>query len=190
MVPPYIRKSPRVLAALPWLYLKGISTGDMSEALSVLLGEEAEGLLANAVSRLKARWSDEWQQCDRRDVSAARYVYWWADGIHTGVRSEGADGQCLLVIVGVTPDGNKECVAIADGFRESTASWREVLLDLNARGLQCGPLLPVGAGAMGFWAACRSRMVSRRGTIRRNNRNSPPDGSTLQTGRTRHLTLA
>lgn len=84
MVPPYIRKSPRVLAALPWLYLKGISTGDMSEALSVLLGEEAEGLLVNAVSRLKARWSDEWQQCDRRDVSAARYVYWWADGIDTG----------------------------------------------------------------------------------------------------------
>ena len=150
VVPPYIRKSPRVSAALPWLYLKGISTGDMGEALSVLLGEEAKGLSANVVSRLKAQWSQEWQQWDRRDLSSARYVYWWADGIHTGVRSEGANGQCLLVIVGVTPEGRKERVAIADGFRESTASWREVLLDLKARGLQAGPLLAVGDGAMGF----------------------------------------
>jgi transposase-like protein len=153
VVPPYVRKSPRVSAALPWLYLKGISTGDMSEALSVLLGDEAKGLSANVVSRLKARWSEEWQVWDRRDLSAARYVYWWANGIHTGVRSENADGQCLLVIVGVTPEGKKERVAIADGFRESTASWREVLLDLKARGLQAGPLLAVGDGAMGFWAA-------------------------------------
>lgn len=153
VVPPYVRKSPRVSAALPWLYLKGISTGDMSEALSVLLGEEAKGLSANVVSRLKAQWSEEWQQWDRRDLSSARYVYWWADGIHTGVKSEGANGQCLLVIVGVTPEGRKERVAIADGFRESTASWREVLLDLKARGLQAGPLLAVGDGAMGFWAA-------------------------------------
>ncbi len=153
VVPPYVRKSPRVSAALPWLYLKGISTGDMSEALSVLLGEEAKGLSANVVSRLKAQWSEEWQDWDRRDLSSARYVYWWADGIHTGVKSEGANGQCLLVIVGVTPEGRKERVAIADGFRESTASWREVLLDLKARGLQAGPLLAVGDGAMGFWAA-------------------------------------
>jgi transposase-like protein len=153
VVPPYVRKSPRVSAALPWLYLKGISTGDMSEALSVLLGEEAKGLSANVVSRLKAQWSEEWQDWDRRDLSGARHVYWWADGIHTGVKSEGANGQCLLVIVGVTPEGTKERVAIADGFRESTASWREVLLDLKARGLQVGPLLAVGDGAMGFWAA-------------------------------------
>jgi putative transposase len=153
LVPPYVRKSPRVSAALPWLYLKGVSTGDMGEALSVLLGEEAKGLSANVVSRLKAHWSEQWQQWDRRDLSSARYVYWWADGIHTGVKSEGANGQCLLVIVGVTPEGNKERVAIADGFRESTASWREVLLDLKARGLQAGPLLAVGDGAMGFWAA-------------------------------------
>jgi len=116
VVPPYVRKSPRVSAALPWLYLKGISTGDMSEALLVLLGEEARGLSANVVSRLKAQWSDEWQQWDQRDLSTARYVYWWADGIHTGVRSENADGQCLLVIVGVTPEGKKERVAIAAAF--------------------------------------------------------------------------
>jgi putative transposase len=153
VVPPYVRKSPRVSAALPWLYLKGVSTGDMSEALSVLLGDEAKGLSANVVSRLKAHWAEEWQQWDRRDLSTARYVYWWADGIHTSVRSEDAAGQCLLVIVGVTPDGKKERVAIADGFRESTTSWREVLLGLKARGLQAGPLLAVGDGAMGFWAA-------------------------------------
>jgi transposase-like protein len=153
VVPPYVRKSPRVSAALPWLYLKGVSTGNMSEALSVLLGDEAKGLSANVVSRLKAHWAEEWQQWDRRSLSSARYVYWWADGIHTGVRSEGGDGQCLLVIVGVTPEGKKERVAIADGFRESSASWREVLLDLKARGLQAGPLLAVGDGAMGFWAA-------------------------------------
>ena len=94
VVPPYVRKSPRVSAALPWLYLKGVSTGDMSEALSVLLGDEAKGLSANVVSRLKAHWAEEWQQWDRRDLSTARYVYWWADGIHTGVKSEGANGQC------------------------------------------------------------------------------------------------
>lgn len=153
IVPPYVRKSPRVSAALPWLYLKGISTGDMGEALSVLLGDEAKGLSANVVSRLKAQWADEWKQWDKRDLSAARYVYWWADGIHTGAKCEHADGQCLLVIIGVTPEGKKERVAIADGFRESKTSWADVLLGLKARGLQHGPLLAVGDGAMGFWAA-------------------------------------
>lgn len=153
IVPPYVRKSPRVSAALPWLYLKGISTGDMSEALSALLGEEAKGLSANVVSRLKAQWAEEWQQWDRRDLSGARWVYWWVDGIHTGAKSDDAGGQCLLVIVGVRPDGRKERVAIADGFRESKASWQEVLLGLKARGLQSGPLLAIGDGAMGFWAA-------------------------------------
>ena len=131
-------------AALPWLYLKGISTGDMGEALSVLLGEEAKGLSANVVSRLNAHWSEEWQQWDRRDLRTARYVYWWADGIHTGVRSDGANGQCILVIVGVPPAGRMERVAIADGFRELTASWREVLLDW------CWP------SAMAPWASGQS----------------------------------
>lgn len=153
IVPPYVRKSPRVSAALPWLYLKGISTGDMGEALSVLLGEDAKGLSANVVSRLKAHWAEEWKLWDRRDLSAKRWVYWWVDGIHTGAKSEGNDGQCLLVIMGVTQDGKKERVAIADGFRESKASWVEVLLGLKERGLQGGPLLAVGDGAMGFWAA-------------------------------------
>jgi putative transposase len=112
IVPPYVRKSPRVSAALPWLYLKGISTGDMSEALSVLLGEDAKGLSANVVSRLKAQWADEHAGWSRRDLSKSRYVYWWVDGIHTGLRSENSDGQCLLVIIGVRPDGRKERVAI------------------------------------------------------------------------------
>ena len=153
IVPPYVRKSPRVSAALPWLYLKGISTGDMGEALRVLLGEEARGLSANVVSRLKDLWAKEHEAWSRRDLSLRRYVYWWADGVHTGLRSEHSDGQCLLVIIGVTPDGRKERVAIGDGFRESKESWRDLLLDLRHRGLQTGPLLAVGDGAMGFWAA-------------------------------------
>ncbi len=98
-MPPYIRNSPRVSAALPWLYLRGVSTGDMGEALSVLLGEEAKGLPPNVVSRLKAQWADEHALWNQRDLSNARWVYWWADGIHTGLRSDDSDGQCLLVII-------------------------------------------------------------------------------------------
>jgi putative transposase len=141
IVPPYVRKSPRVSAALPWLYLKGISTGDMGEALRVLLGDDAKGLSANVVSRLKAQWAEEHVAWSKRDLSKSRYVYWWVDGIHTGLRSENSDGQCLLVIIGVRPDGSKERVAIGDGYRETKASWLELLLDLKARGLQAGPLL-------------------------------------------------
>lgn len=153
IVPPYVRKSPRVSAALPWLYLRGISTGDMSQALSVLLGDDAKGMSPSVVVRLKAQWADEFVVWHKRDLSKARWVYWWVDGIHTGVRSEGSDGQCLLVIIGVNADGLKERVAIGDGYRESTESWRDVLLDLKDRGLKVPPLLAVGDGAMGFWAA-------------------------------------
>jgi transposase-like protein len=153
IVPPYVRKSARVSAALPWLYLRGISTGDMSEAMGIMLGGQASGMSPNVVSRLKAQWADEHAQWNRRDLSSSRWVYWWADGIHTGVRSDDSDGQCLLVIIGVRPDGTKERVAIGDGYRESKASWSELLLDLKKRGLQSGPLLACGDGAMGFWAA-------------------------------------
>ena len=153
IAPPYVRKSPRVSAALPWLYLKGISTGDMEEALQVLLGEDAKGLSPNVVSRLKAQWADEHRQWDQRDLSEARHVYWWVDGIHTGLRSEQSEGQCLLVIIGVSPDGRKERVVIGDGYRESKQSWTEILLGLKRRGLQSGPLMAIGDGAMGFWAA-------------------------------------
>ena len=163
IVPPYVRKSPRISAALPWLYLKGISTGDMSDALQVLLGKEAQGLSANVVSRLKAQWAAEHAVWNRRDLSGARYVYWWADGIHTGLKSEPSEGQCLLVIIGVTPEGRKERVVIGDGYRESKESWKEILLDLKARGLQAGPLLATGDGAMGFWAALEEVFPMTRG---------------------------
>lgn len=154
LVPPYVRRSARISAALPWLYLKGISTGDMSEALKVLVGEEAKGLSPNVVSRLKAQWTQEHALWKKRDLRAARYVYWWVDGIHTQLRAgESSDGQCLLVILGVTPEGRKERVAIHDGLRESKESWKEILLDLKKNGLQHGPRLAVGDGALGFWAA-------------------------------------
>ena len=122
----------------------------MSEALSVLVGEEAKGLSANVVSRRHAQWAEEHAAWNRRSLSGKRYVYWWVDGIHTGLRAEeSSDGQCLLVIIGVTPEGRKERVAIGDGLRESKASWRELLLDLKARGLQHGPLLAVADGVVG-----------------------------------------
>lgn len=153
LVPPFVRRSQRVSAALPWLYLKGISTGDMREALMVLLGDEAKGLSPNVVSRLKSEWATEYSGWMKRDFSVSRYVYWWIDGIHTGLRQEDDARQCLLVIIGVTPEGQKELVTIGDGLRESKESWLDVLRDLAARGLGAGPLLAVGDGALGFWAA-------------------------------------
>lgn len=153
LVPPYVRRSGRISAALPWLYLKGISTGDLQEALTVLVGDQAKGLSANVVSRLKADWAREYQAWARRDLSEERYVYWWADGVHTGVREEDDPRLCLLVIIGVRRDGRKELVALADGFREAKASWLDVLRDLKTRGLMRGPELAIGDGALGFWAA-------------------------------------
>jgi transposase-like protein len=153
IAPPYVRKSPRVSSSLPWLYLRGVSTGDMGEALSELLDAQAKALSASVVSRLKAAWSEEYEQWNKRDLSASRWVYWWADGIHTQARAEDSDGQCLLVIIGVKPDGCKERVALSDGYRESNESWKKLLLDLKKRGLQAPPLLAVGDGAMGLWAA-------------------------------------
>ncbi len=153
LVPPYVRRSARVSAALPWLYLKGISTGDMREALTVLLGDEAKGLSPNVVSRLKAEWASEYAGWMKQDLSGSRYVYWWADGVHTSLRGEDDARQCLLVVIGVRRDGTKELVTIGDGLRESKASWLELLRDLKARGLEVGPPLAVGDGALGFWAA-------------------------------------
>ncbi len=137
---------------MPWLYLKGISTGDVQEALTVLLGREAPGLSASTISRLKEAWQDEHQRWSRRDLSNRRYVYLWVDGIHFGVRLEDA-AQCILVVIGATADGKKELLALADGYRESEPSWREVLLDLKARGLTLDPHLAIGDGALGFWKA-------------------------------------
>lgn len=148
LVPPYVRKAKRVEAALPWLYLRGISTGDMQEALSVLLGNGAKGLSPAVVSRLKAQWGGEYQAWNQRDLSNERYVYVWADGIYSTLRGED-DRLCLLVIIGVNEHGEKRLLALSDGYRESKASWLSVLQD----GLQAVPKLATGDGALGFWAA-------------------------------------
>jgi putative transposase len=151
LLPPYLRRTKSIEELLPWLYLKGLSSGDYSEALCSLLGEDAKGLSANTVCRLKSQWLEEHQQWQRQDLSQKRYVYWWADGIYSHVRMD--DRLCLLVIIGVTEHGHKELVAVSDGYRESSASWEEVLTDLRQRGLSHSPKLSVGDGALGFWNA-------------------------------------
>lgn len=151
LVPPYVRKTQSLEAALPWLYLKGISTGEISEALAVLVGPEAKGLSASTVSRLKQVWAEEYASWDERRLDRDRWVYVWADGIYSGLRAERTK-LCSLVVVGVNERGEKHFLAIEDGVRESTQSWREVLLKLKSRGMNV-PELAIGDGAMGFWAA-------------------------------------
>ncbi|HSN24282.1 MAG TPA: IS256 family transposase [Methylomicrobium sp.] len=151
LVPPYIRKTRSLAAALPWLYLKGISTGEMASALEVLVGAEAKGLSASTVARLKQQWSDEYRRWRDTRLDKESWVYIWADGVYSGLRAEDAK-LCALVIIGVNARGEKRFLAIEDGIRESTQSWREVLLMLKARGLNA-PKLAIGDGAMGFWAA-------------------------------------
>ena len=152
LVPPYVRKAKSVEAALPWLYLKGISTGQMQEALAVLVGPEAKGLSAPVVSRLKTEWRGEYDRWRQRPLNQDRWVYVWADGIYSGLRAE-HQRLCVLVVIGVNERGEKHFLAIEDGVRESTQSWREVLLKLKARGLTQAPTLAVGDGALGFWSA-------------------------------------
>jgi len=152
IVPPYVRKAKRVEAALPWLYLRGISTGNMQEALSVLLGAEANGLSPSVVSRLKAQWSEDYLAWSRRDLQDERYVYIWADGIYSTLRGED-DRLCLLVIIGVNEQGEKRLLALSDGYRESKASWLTIVQELESRGLKHPPKLAIGDGALGFWAA-------------------------------------
>jgi transposase-like protein len=154
ILPPYLRRTKTLDALLPWLYLKGISTGDFSEALAELLGPDAPGLSASTISRLKEGWQTDLKTWQARDLSDKRYVYFWVDGVYCNVRSEEAR-PCLLVIIGATRDGQKELVAIGDGYRESEQSWQEVLLDLKRRGLEQGPQLAIGDGALGFWKALR-----------------------------------
>ena len=148
LLPPYLRRTESMEELLPWLYLKGISTGDFSEALQALLGEQAKGLSAATISRLKSKWQEEHRQWRQRDLSTKRYVYWWADGVYFNIRGEQAR-QCILVIVGVNEQGVKEFVAIEDGYRESEQSWLEVLTDLKHRGLEHGPQLGIGDGCLG-----------------------------------------
>ncbi len=151
LVPPYVRKSQSIEAALPWLYLKGISTGEMESALKVLVGSEAQGLSANTISRLKHAWGQQYQQWCNTQLDKDQWVYIWADGIYSGLRGEESK-LCALVVIGVNAQGQKHFLAIEDGVRESTQSWREVLLKLKARGMNAAQLA-IGDGALGFWAA-------------------------------------
>jgi len=151
ILPPYLRRTRSIEELIPWLYLKGISTGDFSEALAALLGPDAPGLSANTVSRLKSVWKDDFEKWCRRDLTGKRYVYFWVDGVYLAARME--EKQCLLVIIAADEAGNKELVGLLDGYRESEQSWKELLLDLKRRGLEMGPKLAVGDGALGFWKA-------------------------------------
>jgi len=151
LVPPYVRKTKSLEAALPWLYLKGVSSGEMGEALKVLVGPQAAGLSSSTLSRLKQTWADDYHSWREERLDKDSWVYVWADGIYSGLRSE-REKLCALVIIGVNERGQKRFLAIEDGVRESTQSWREVLLKLKDRGMN-GPKLAIGDGAMGFWAA-------------------------------------
>jgi transposase-like protein len=152
ILPAYLRRTRSIEELLPWLYLKGLSTGDFSEALAALLGKDARGLSAATISRLKEVWKGEYEHWTRRDLSGKNIVYLWVDGVHFGVRLEDAS-QCILVVIGATADGKKELLAMLDGYRESAESWKELLLDLKQRGLKLDPKLAVGDGALGFWKA-------------------------------------
>ena len=158
ILPPYLRKTPSVEALYPWLYLKGISTGDFGEALQALLGPEARGLSATTITRLKAVWEQEYQDWSKRSLAHRSYAYVWADGVYFNVRLEDTDNkrQCILVLMGATRDGTKELIAITDGYRESEQSWRELLLDVRHRGLTIDPELAIGDGGLGFWGAVRN----------------------------------
>lgn len=157
ILPPYLRRTKSLDELLPWLYLRGISTGDFTEALEALLGPQAKGLSASNIVRLKESWQQEWKSWSQRSLEGKRYVYVWADGIHFNIRLEdpGNNKQCILVLMGATEDGRKELIAISDGYRESTQSWRELLLEAKQRGLTVDPKVATGDGALGFWAALR-----------------------------------
>lgn len=153
ILPPYLRRTRSIEDLLPWLYLKGISTGDFAEALTALLGPQAPGMSPATIVRLKQIWEQEHEDWSCRSFEGKRYVYFWVDGVYLRIRLGEGDKQCVLVIMGATEDGRKELVAIQDGVRESEQSWRELLLDLKHRGLVIGPELAVGDGALGFWSA-------------------------------------
>ena len=151
ILPPYLRKTKSMETLIPWLYLKGISTGDFTDALAALVGKDALGLSPSTICRLKSVWEQEYEQWLRRDLSHKRYVYIWADGVYCNVRMD--DKQCLLVIIGATKDGRKELIALEGGYRESEHSWSSILVDLRRRGLLEAPELAIGDGSLGFWKA-------------------------------------
>ena len=152
ILPPYLRKTKNIEELIPWLYLKGISTGNFSEALAALVGSEAKGLSANTITRLKAVWEKEYDAWSRRSLEGKNYVYLWVDGVYFNIRLE-EDRQCILVLMGATSEGKKDLIAVADGYRESEQSWKALLLDVKSRGLTVDPKLAVGDGALGFWKA-------------------------------------
>ena len=161
ILPRYLRKAKSVEELLPWLYLKGVSTGDFSEALAALLGPNVPGLSAKTITRLKADWWNNYEAWQKRDLSHRRFLYIWADGVYFKPRMA-EERQCVLVIVGADEYGRKELLAMIDGFRESTESWRELLLDLRRRGLKQDPKLAIGDGALGFWTALREVFATTR----------------------------
>lgn len=152
ILPPYLRKTKSIEELIPWLYLKGVSTGDFGEALQSLLGAECPGLSASTITNLKKVWEEEYREWNQRSLEGQQYVYVWADGVHFNIRLE-EDRQCILVLIGVTSEGKKELIAVHDGYRESEQSWKELLLDVKARGLAVDPKLATGDGALGFWKA-------------------------------------
>ncbi len=151
LLPPYLKRSRSVAEVLPWLYLKGVSTGDFAEALSALLGPEAKGLSAGTISRLKAKWQKEHQAWQERSLCSKRYVYVWADGIYFNIRED--ERQCILVLMGVSDTGHKELLGMEAGYRESALSWQSLMLKLKEQGLRHDPQLAIGDGALGFWKA-------------------------------------
>jgi transposase-like protein len=153
ILPPYMRRSPKVAEVLPILYLRGLSTGDFKEGLDALLGKDAAGLSPTSITRLTAAWQADYETFQKRDLSDRDYVYVWADGVHFRIRLE-EDRLCALVMIGVRPNGTKELIAIEDGYRESTESWATLLRGLKRRGMRA-PVLAVGDGALGFWKALR-----------------------------------
>ena len=161
ILPPYARRTKSLDALLPALYLRGISTGNLQEALSALLGKNAPNMSPSVLARLKAEWQGEFERWKKRDLSARRYVYIWADGVYLQARME-VEKQCILVIIGATPEGKKELVGFQAGYRESTQSWRELLADLKSRGLTVAPELAIGDGALGFWKALEEEFCTTR----------------------------
>ena len=160
LIPPYLRRSESMDEFIPYLYLKGISTGDFTDVLSKLLGKPVN-LSSSTVVKLKENWKQEYEEWNSRDLSQKKYIYWWVDGIYFNVRLEN-ERSCILVVMGVTDEGKKELVAIQDGYRESKLSWKELCLNLKNRGLTDGPSLAIGDGALGFWAALREEFPETR----------------------------
>lgn len=158
IIPRYLRRTNNIEKLLPMLYLRGISTGDFTEALEKILGKNAVGLSAQTIVRLKEVWQKEYAEWNKRDLSKVEYVYWWVDGIHFKIRLGDDKRMCVLVIIGARRDGTKEIVAVIDGFRESKESWASAIRMLKRQGLTNGPKLVVGDGALGFWAALEEEL--------------------------------